>query len=76
MLDLALVLLEQPGRSHARRSKWDLRPPGVSAPRDLAPEIVVRVHCIGWRAQHRLGTEPPDAFIPNAVGTSVTLVAA
>jgi 7,8-dihydropterin-6-yl-methyl-4-(beta-D-ribofuranosyl)aminobenzene 5'-phosphate synthase len=50
--------------------------PTVSALRDLAPGIVVPAHCTGWRAQHRLGVELPDAFIPNAVGTSVTLSAA
>jgi 7,8-dihydropterin-6-yl-methyl-4-(beta-D-ribofuranosyl)aminobenzene 5'-phosphate synthase len=50
--------------------------PTVSALRDLAPAIVVPAHCTGWRAQHRLGVELPDAFIPNAVGTSVTLSAA
>jgi 7,8-dihydropterin-6-yl-methyl-4-(beta-D-ribofuranosyl)aminobenzene 5'-phosphate synthase len=50
--------------------------PTVSAPRDLAPDFVVPAHFTGWRAQHRLGAELPDAFIPNAVGTSVTLDAA
>jgi 7,8-dihydropterin-6-yl-methyl-4-(beta-D-ribofuranosyl)aminobenzene 5'-phosphate synthase len=50
--------------------------PTVAALCDLAPEIVVPAHRTGWRAQHRLGAELPDAFIPNAVGTSVTLAAA
>jgi 7,8-dihydropterin-6-yl-methyl-4-(beta-D-ribofuranosyl)aminobenzene 5'-phosphate synthase len=50
--------------------------PTVVALRGLAPEIVVPAHCTGWKAQHRLGVELPDAFIPNAVGTSVTLSAA
>jgi 7,8-dihydropterin-6-yl-methyl-4-(beta-D-ribofuranosyl)aminobenzene 5'-phosphate synthase len=50
--------------------------PTVSALRQLAPEVVVPAHCTGWRAQHRLAAELPDAFIPNAVGTTVTLAAA
>jgi 7,8-dihydropterin-6-yl-methyl-4-(beta-D-ribofuranosyl)aminobenzene 5'-phosphate synthase len=50
--------------------------PTVTALRDLAPDVVMPAHCTGWRAQHRLAAELPDAFIPNAVGTSVTLAAA
>ena len=49
--------------------------PTVSALRDLAPDVVVPAHCTGWRAQHSLAAELPQAFIPNAVGTSVTLAA-
>ena len=50
--------------------------PTVSALRQLAPQIVVPAHCTGWRAQHRLAAELPEAFIPNAVGTTVTVAAA
>jgi 7,8-dihydropterin-6-yl-methyl-4-(beta-D-ribofuranosyl)aminobenzene 5'-phosphate synthase len=50
--------------------------PTVAALRDLAPEVIVPAHCTGWRAQHRLAADLPDSFIPNAVGTSVTLAAA
>ena len=50
--------------------------PTVAALRQLAPLIVVPAHCTGWRAQHRLAAELPDAFIPNAVGTTVTVAAA
>lgn len=50
--------------------------PTVSALRDLAPDVVVPAHCTGWRAQHRLAAALPDAFVPNSVGTSVTLAAA
>jgi 7,8-dihydropterin-6-yl-methyl-4-(beta-D-ribofuranosyl)aminobenzene 5'-phosphate synthase len=49
--------------------------PTVSALRSLAPAVIVPAHCTGWRAQHRLATELPDAFIPNAVGTSFTIAA-
>ena len=50
--------------------------PTVAALRDLALDVVVPAHCTGWRAQHRLAAELPDAFIPNAVGTSFVLAAA
>jgi 7,8-dihydropterin-6-yl-methyl-4-(beta-D-ribofuranosyl)aminobenzene 5'-phosphate synthase len=50
--------------------------PTVEALGALAPEVIVPAHCTGWRAQHRLAAALPDAFIPNAVGTSYTLAAA
>ena len=50
--------------------------PTVAALRDLAPDVIVPAHCTGWRAQHRLAAELPDAYVPNAVGTTFTLVAA
>jgi 7,8-dihydropterin-6-yl-methyl-4-(beta-D-ribofuranosyl)aminobenzene 5'-phosphate synthase len=50
--------------------------PTVTALADLAPELIVPAHCTGWRAQHRLAAALPDAFVPNAVGTSFTLRAA
>jgi 7,8-dihydropterin-6-yl-methyl-4-(beta-D-ribofuranosyl)aminobenzene 5'-phosphate synthase len=50
--------------------------PTVGALTDLAPDVVVPAHCTGWRAQHRLAAALPDAFVPNAVGTSLLLAAA
>ena len=50
--------------------------PTVTALRQLAPQTVVPAHCTGWRAQHRLAAELPEAFIPNAVGTTITVAAA
>jgi 7,8-dihydropterin-6-yl-methyl-4-(beta-D-ribofuranosyl)aminobenzene 5'-phosphate synthase len=50
--------------------------PTVAALRDLAPDVIVPAHCTGWKAQHRFAAELPDAFIPNAVGTSFVLSAA
>jgi metal-dependent hydrolase (beta-lactamase superfamily II) len=32
-------------------------------------------HCTGWKAQHRLAAALPEAFVPNAVGTSLTFAA-
>jgi 7,8-dihydropterin-6-yl-methyl-4-(beta-D-ribofuranosyl)aminobenzene 5'-phosphate synthase len=50
--------------------------PTVDALTDLAPDVVVPAHCTGWRAQHRLAAALPEAFVPNAVGTSFVLAAA
>jgi 7,8-dihydropterin-6-yl-methyl-4-(beta-D-ribofuranosyl)aminobenzene 5'-phosphate synthase len=49
--------------------------PTVGALHDLAPEVIVPAHCTGWRAQHRLAAALPDAFVPNAVGTTFTIAA-
>jgi 7,8-dihydropterin-6-yl-methyl-4-(beta-D-ribofuranosyl)aminobenzene 5'-phosphate synthase len=49
--------------------------PTVAALVDLAPDLIVPAHCTGWKAQHRLASVLPDAFIPNAVGTSYRLKA-
>jgi 7,8-dihydropterin-6-yl-methyl-4-(beta-D-ribofuranosyl)aminobenzene 5'-phosphate synthase len=49
--------------------------PTVTALQELAPDVIVPAHCTGWRAQHRLAAALPDAFIPNAVGTTFTLAA-
>ncbi|MGH9217158.1 MAG: MBL fold metallo-hydrolase, partial [Acidimicrobiales bacterium] len=50
--------------------------PTVDALSDLAPDVIVPAHCTGWRARHRLGAALPEAFVPNAVGTSFVLPAA
>jgi 7,8-dihydropterin-6-yl-methyl-4-(beta-D-ribofuranosyl)aminobenzene 5'-phosphate synthase len=50
--------------------------PTVDALTDLAPNVIVPAHCTGWRAQHRLAAALPEAFVPNAVGTSFVLPAA
>jgi 7,8-dihydropterin-6-yl-methyl-4-(beta-D-ribofuranosyl)aminobenzene 5'-phosphate synthase len=47
--------------------------PTVAALAGMAPDLIVPAHCTGWRAQHRLGATLPDAFVPNAVGTSYHL---
>ena len=50
--------------------------PTVAAFTELAPDVLVPAHCTGWKAQHRLAAALPDAFVPNAVGTSYTLTGA
>jgi 7,8-dihydropterin-6-yl-methyl-4-(beta-D-ribofuranosyl)aminobenzene 5'-phosphate synthase len=49
--------------------------PTVSAFAEMAPAIIVPAHCTGWKAQHRFAAELPDAFVPNAVGTTYTIAA-
>ena len=49
--------------------------PTVAALQAMAPQVIVPAHCTGWRAQHRLAAGLPDAFVPNAVGTSFTIAA-
>ena len=50
--------------------------PTVSALTEMEPSVIVPAHCTGWKAQHRFAAALPDAFIPNAVGTSYTISAA
>src|SRR5262245_38351866 len=50
--------------------------PTVAALTGLDPDVIVPAHCTGWRAQHRLASALPNAFVPNAVGTSIVLHAA
>ena len=50
--------------------------PTIAALTEFSPSLIVPAHCTGWRAQHRLAAALPDAFVPNAVGTTYTLAAA
>jgi 7,8-dihydropterin-6-yl-methyl-4-(beta-D-ribofuranosyl)aminobenzene 5'-phosphate synthase len=47
--------------------------PTVAALTTMEPSVIVPAHCTGWKAQHRFAAALPDAFIPNAVGTSYTI---
>ncbi len=47
--------------------------PTVDALGAMGPEVIVPAHCTGWKAQHRLAAALPDAFVPNAVGTTITV---
>jgi 7,8-dihydropterin-6-yl-methyl-4-(beta-D-ribofuranosyl)aminobenzene 5'-phosphate synthase len=47
--------------------------PSVDALADLSPALVVRDHCTGWRAIHRLAARFPDAFVMSTVGTTIAL---
>jgi 7,8-dihydropterin-6-yl-methyl-4-(beta-D-ribofuranosyl)aminobenzene 5'-phosphate synthase len=48
-------------------------PDTVSALKEIAPDVLMPGHCTGWIAQHRIAREMPDSFIPNSVGTSISL---
>ena len=50
--------------------------PTVAALTELDPDALVPAHCTGWKAQQRLASALPDAFVPGAVGTSYTFAAA
>jgi 7,8-dihydropterin-6-yl-methyl-4-(beta-D-ribofuranosyl)aminobenzene 5'-phosphate synthase len=49
--------------------------PTVAAFAELAPDVLVPAHCTGWKAQRRFAAALPDAFIPDAAGTSYTFAA-
>ena len=37
----------------------------------LQPDWLVPAHCTGWRAQHAMSARLGEAYVPNAVGTSL-----
>ena len=47
--------------------------PTVAALQAIGPRYLLPAHCTGWSAMHQIARAMPDAFIPNAVGTTLTL---
>jgi 7,8-dihydropterin-6-yl-methyl-4-(beta-D-ribofuranosyl)aminobenzene 5'-phosphate synthase len=47
--------------------------PTVNAFADLSPGLLMPAHCTGWRAVHRFAVRFPNAFVPSAVGTTISL---
>ena len=45
----------------------------ISELKNVAPEVVVPMHCTGWKAIQRLDQEFPSAFVLNSVGSKITL---
>ncbi|HTZ93663.1 MAG TPA: MBL fold metallo-hydrolase [Streptosporangiaceae bacterium] len=39
----------------------------------LSPSWLIPAHCTGWRAQHAIAARFGDVFVPNSVGTSISL---
>jgi len=39
----------------------------------INPEVLVPMHCTGWKAIQRISQEFPDAFVLNSVGSTITL---
>ncbi|WP_327287447.1 MBL fold metallo-hydrolase [Streptomyces sp. NBC_01198] len=40
---------------------------------EMTPSMLMPAHCTGWRAQHAMSRRFPEAFVPNTVGTVVSL---
>jgi 7,8-dihydropterin-6-yl-methyl-4-(beta-D-ribofuranosyl)aminobenzene 5'-phosphate synthase len=47
--------------------------PAVRAFGELAPSLLVPVHCTGWKAVHQLAACVPEAFVQAAVGATIEL---
>jgi 7,8-dihydropterin-6-yl-methyl-4-(beta-D-ribofuranosyl)aminobenzene 5'-phosphate synthase len=45
----------------------------IDALKAMAPEVLVPMHCTGWKAIHRFEEAFPGVFILNAVGSNYTL---
>lgn len=71
------------GRLHAMLGGFHLTGPAfepiieptVTEFAKLAPDVLVPAHCTGWKAQQRFAADLPEAFVPNAVGTTYTFAA-
>lgn len=48
-------------------------PATIKALKEINPRYVMPGHCTGWLATHQIASAMPEAFIPNSVGTSLTL---
>ena len=45
----------------------------ISELKNVAPKVIVPMHCTGWKAIQRLHQEFPSAFVLNSVGSKITL---
>lgn len=45
-------------------------PDTVSALKEMAPEVIVPMHCTGWTSMHKFAEAFPSAFILNSVGST------
>jgi 7,8-dihydropterin-6-yl-methyl-4-(beta-D-ribofuranosyl)aminobenzene 5'-phosphate synthase len=45
----------------------------ISELKNVAPEVIVPMHCTGWNAIQRLHQEFPSAFVLNSVGSKINL---
>lgn len=45
----------------------------ISELKNVAPEVVVPMHCTGWKAIQRFSQEFPSAFVLNSVGSKINL---
>lgn len=47
--------------------------PTVQALKKIDPEVLMPMHCTGWKAVHRFQKEFPESFVLNSVGSTVML---
>ena len=45
----------------------------ISELKNVAPEVIVPMHCTGWKAIKRFSEEFPSSFVLNSVGSKITL---
>ena len=57
------------GGFHLAGKEYETRiEPTVEELRQIKPKLIIPCHCTGWRANHALAKEFPDAFVNNSVG--------
>lgn len=47
--------------------------PTVEALKQIDPDVLIPMHCTGWKAVHRFQKEFPESFVLNSVGSKVML---
>jgi 7,8-dihydropterin-6-yl-methyl-4-(beta-D-ribofuranosyl)aminobenzene 5'-phosphate synthase len=47
--------------------------PTVDALKKIDPDVLMPMHCTGWKAMHRFQKEFPESFLLNSVGSKVML---
>ncbi len=45
----------------------------ITESKRIKPEVIIPMHCTGWRAIKRFSEEFPSSFILNSVGTKIGL---
>jgi 7,8-dihydropterin-6-yl-methyl-4-(beta-D-ribofuranosyl)aminobenzene 5'-phosphate synthase len=45
----------------------------IEALKEMAPEVIMPMHCTGWKAIQRFSEEFPSSFVLNSVGSKITL---
>ena len=43
----------------------------IAESKRIKPEVIIPIHCTGWRAIKRFSEEFPSSFILNSVGTKI-----
>lgn len=61
------------GGFHLSGPSEGLIEPTVQAMREIAPALIVPMHCTGWKAINRFAEAMPEQFVLNTVGTTYLL---